>query len=241
MPSNERTLVVRRHLEVQKRLHLSPYMITAATGNIRLPLSTMYDFCLKPCAVYITTPLGPANAGHEHLLWIFNYFCKKLDMKAALADDSVLIDAFPCKLLACWSPSSPQDVNQILQIHRSVCSQIEDRQAVLNAEDALVPGVDSSRHGEFYLHPLFRSICIIMDRLDWQEPEIQVLRTGEDEHLRIGPIDFDPLRFAFWISDDGDVLRGSFGKVISLIMEWKLREDDARREVEEPQEAENDF
>ncbi|CRG83681.1 hypothetical protein PISL3812_01036 [Talaromyces islandicus] len=218
-------------------------MITTAATYASLSLETMSDFFLKSCAVYITTPLDLGRpVGQEQLLWGFTYFFKRLDIKAALAEDhiaAVVRDAFPCKFLACWSPRSPHSVSEIQRAHQRICSQIETRQT-----DAPVSHTDESQ-----LHPLFRAVFITMDSLDGchgeeeQRPDIQLVRTGDDAHLRSGPIDLDPLRFTFWISDDGNILRGRFENVMALIMEWRWREDDARREeeVEEDLETENEF
>jgi hypothetical protein len=205
-------------------------MITAATRNARLPLETMYDFCLKACAIYITAPLGPGALTQSHLIDIFDYFYERMDREAALADDTMLRAAFPCKFLACWAPNSPRAIAEIVDMHQAICSQIHARQTVLDAEDALAPGANPSRHEEYRLHPLFRALFIVMDRSDWHEHEVQLIRTGDDEELCGGPIDFDPLRFAFWVDDEGDVLRGSFKRVMALVVDWKHREDDAQRE-----------
>lgn len=258
----DKRLVLRRHLEVQKKLHTAPYMITTAatldTGLLSLE-TIKSDFFQKSCAVYITTPLDMNRpAGQEQLLWAFNYFFKGLDIKAALAEaeeEEVAIvtrGAFPCKFLACWSPRSPHRVSEIQQAHLRICSHIDARQA---DSTATAGGGGGASDSESQLHPLFRAILIIMDRLDGcqaqeeqqqrRHPDIQLIRTGHDTHLRSGPIDLDPLRFAFWVSDDGNTLRGRFENVMSLIMEWRWREDDARREKEEEDmedmEAENEF
>jgi hypothetical protein len=228
---------------MQKELHTSPYMITTAATHTGLSLeTTISDFFQKSCAIYITTPVDMSRpAGQEQLLWAFNYFSKRLDIKAALAENHgdiamLMRDAFPCKFLACWSPRSPHGVSEIQRAHQRICSQIEARQT-----DDDDDGDDAISHTNSQLHPLFRAVVIIIDRLDschgqeeQQRPDlVQLIRTGDDAHLRSGPIDLDPLRFTFWISDDGNILRGWFENVMLLIMEWRRREDDATREEED--------
>ncbi|QKX57887.1 uncharacterized protein TRUGW13939_05007 [Talaromyces rugulosus] len=241
-PTTVKRFVLRRRLEEDPYTY--PYMITTTARHTGLSRqTTISDFFQKSCAVYITTPVDTRRpVGKEQLLRTFNYFSKRLDIKAALAENygdvaMVMRDAFPCKFLACWSPRSPHGVSEIQQAHQRICSQIEARQT-----DAAIS------HTSSQLHPLFRAVLIIIDRLDdchaqggQQRPGlIQLIRSGDDAHLRSGPIDLDPLRFTFWVSDDGNILRGRFENVMLLIMEWRRREDDTTRE-EEDMETENEF
>ncbi|KAL1969744.1 hypothetical protein VTN77DRAFT_8297 [Rasamsonia byssochlamydoides] len=228
MSTSERRLLLMRQMDYQRNSHVSPFVVTTTTGHTRLPLEAMYDFCLKGCAMYITAPLGqgsPLSLTQHDLLAMFDHLCERIDWDAH--PDAVLGD-FPCKFLACSAPDSPREIAEILETHRSICSQIRARQGELDAEDAATPGANPAQHARYRLHPLFRALLVIMDRPDWHEHEVQLVRTGDDDDLRCGPIDFDPLRFDFYVDDEGDILRGNFKRVMSLIMDWKQREDDAR-------------
>lgn len=227
LPTSERRLLLMRQLDYQRTLHVSPYVVTATTGHTRLPLDTMYDFCWKGCAMYITAPLGPGSPlTQRDLLAMFEHLCERIDWDAR--PDAAALGEFPCKFLACQAPDSPRGIAEILETHRRICAQIRARQTVLDAQDVAAPEADPARHARYRLHPLFRALLVVMDRPDWQEHDVQLVRTGDDEDLRYGPIDFDPLRFDFYVDDDGDVLRGSFKRVMALVMDLKQREDDAR-------------
>lgn len=236
--TSERRQLLRRRLDQQRILHVSPYVVTPTTGQTRMPLETMYDFCLKGCAMYITAPMAPGSSLTKHdLLEMFDHVCERLDWEA---NPDALLGGFPCKFLACRTATNLDiynnnnnnnntwRVDDILEMHRRICSQIRARQIVLDAQDAVAPSANALRHAQYRLHPLFRALFVIMDRPNWREHEVQLVRTGDDDELRCGPIDFDPLRFDFYVDDDGEILRGSFKRVMALIMDLKQREDDAR-------------
>jgi hypothetical protein len=223
--TSERRLLLQRQKDYQRSLHVSPYVVTAATGHARLPLTIMYDFCLKGCAMYITAPMGIGSVLTQHsLLEMYNHLCERFDWEGT---PDAPLGGFPCKFLAVRN-NSPRRVSDILETHRRICSQVSARQRVLDAQDAVLPDANPARHVRYRLHPLFRALLVIMDRPDWHQHEVQLVRTGDDDELRCGPIDFDLFRFEFYVDDDGDILRGSFKRVMALVMDLKKREDDAR-------------
>lgn len=221
---------IQRHYENQKAVHLSPFILTAASRHARLSLETMYDFCHKGCAMYITAQPGPdATLTERRLLDMFDHLYGLVGQKQ-MTDMDLLRGRFPCKFIASWTPNSPREVGDILAAHRDLCAQVRLRQKKLDAEDAALPGAEPARHKGFELHPLFRALVVVMDRPDWEQEDVLLVRTGDDRSLRCGPIDFDPLRFSFHVDDDGNTLRGTFAKVMKLVMDLMQREDEKVQE-----------
>ncbi|KAL2222023.1 hypothetical protein M432DRAFT_205885 [Thermoascus aurantiacus ATCC 26904] len=226
-PTSNRDAQIKRHYELQKAHHLAPYILNAGNRPDRIDLESMYDFCHKGCAMYITVPLGPIDGRVEQLLLdMFHHLYGRLGQ---LTDADLVRGKFPCKFVASWAQTSPREVGDIVAAHRSLCAQISLRERALNdAAGAADPRADPARHALYELHPLFRALLVIMDRPNWKEDEVLLVRTGDDGGLRCGPIDFDPLRFEFYVDDDGDVLRGTFAKVMALVMDLMQKEDDAK-------------
>jgi hypothetical protein len=224
-PTSEKATLIKRHHRNQQRLHVHPFVLSAPRQLGMMDSETLYDFCRKGCAVYITTP--PVHGGVS-LLEMFNYLYGALHPQTDL---DLALGGFPSKFIACWAATSPREVSDILEAHRGICDQVtapKDDTVNTDADNAASPEADAIRHSQHELHPLFRALLLVVDKPNWQENDVQLVRTGDDRDLCGGPIDFDPLRFNFYIDDDGDILRGPFKKVMSLVIDMKQQEDDAK-------------
>ncbi|KAL2000553.1 hypothetical protein VTN02DRAFT_2940 [Thermoascus thermophilus] len=113
--SDPNNVHIQRHYENQKTVHLSPFILTAASRHARMSFEAMYDFCHKGCAMYITAQPGPdATLTERRLLDMFDHL-------------------FPCKFIASWTPNSPREIGDVFAAHRDLCIQVRRRQKKLDA------------------------------------------------------------------------------------------------------------
>lgn len=214
--------------------HLAPVSL-----DLWWPLKDVHDFCLKLCAIYATVDIAFPRELAEYL-WTKWYRpgetpCRFLN--------------FFARFVGSYKPGCPKTIADLLDAHHRICAQVLLRQVTLTGDDdkpkplAADDRADNpyEDHENYKLEPTFLAIFIVMDTLPPlnschdRDPSdrdfvsvtpVLLVRTGEYQDLRTGPVDFAPIREASEeVDGNADVRRIALGDAVDFILDLERQND----------------
>ena len=195
-------------------------------------LRECHSLCWKTCAVYSTIPLDRPN---RYKLFEF------ISSRWYRGDETRLCwDSFFGKLIDCWSHTdAPKTMPKIIESHRRLCDQVQQRQVVLDLQDThdhnrqhpLVRNVSTNCytvHSQYHLLPSFYSIFLLIDRLDyveltefgetwshWDREDGHLVFTGDPRGMQV---DLEALCTRNSFSWTGNILHGRFRILVDIVI-----------------------
>ncbi|KAL8992528.1 MAG: hypothetical protein Q9169_007032 [Polycauliona sp. 2 TL-2023] len=191
------------------------------------PVSDVYDFCLKLCAIYATVGI---SFRMELLEYLWTKWYRPGETPCRFFN-------FFARFVASRKPECPKTITDLMTAHRCICAQVLLRQVT---GDHYRPWPPYEDHENFKLESTFLAVFIVLDtNLPPMTREAQIanpdfpavapallVRTGEYHDLRSGPVDFEPIReISEEVAGNPDVRRIALGDAVDFILNLARQND----------------
>ncbi|KAK0099638.1 hypothetical protein ONS95_013466 [Cadophora gregata] len=199
------------HRRIQESQWYQPLVLQSNTLDSRLSLAKIHRSCNKACAIYCIPKIHIGMSG----------FWRGVYDKWFIPNNGVDIEfgTFFAHFIACWYEESPNEVEAILEVHERLCRQVEKRQGVLDEIDKEETERFKRYHKFYELGLAFRSVFIIVDKPDWKNEGVLLVRTGDAEGLRKWPIGSEAEKIGFGAVGDGrGIARLSLEKAMEVVL-----------------------
>jgi len=186
-PPADRRDSERHHKTMLDYTFQKPLIMTPDVIKTRLPLEMIHESCNKACALYCIPNIpyaGPLASTARNVIFreVYNTWYVQ-------NESCIVFGTFAAQLIGCWDDSSPKDVDGILKFHSELCTQVSVREKVLDDIDGLK--TDNSPevkcHHNFGLTPSFCAVVIIIDKEDWKNEGVLLVRTSDEKGLKTWP------------------------------------------------------
>ncbi|KAG4412449.1 hypothetical protein IFR04_014413 [Cadophora malorum] len=199
------------HRRVQESQWYQPLVMKSSTFDSRLPLTEIHQACNKACAIYCIPKIHIGMSGFWRAVYNKWFVPNEVDIE---------FGTFFAQFIACWDDDSAKQPDAILTAHKKLCEQVESRQKILDEIDAEEIEPFTEWHEYFELGLSFRSAVIVVDREDWENDGVLLLRTSDTEGLAKWPIDVNDEKIQAGLGvDGGAVTRLSLESAIDVLLE----------------------
>lgn len=139
--------------------------------------------------------------------------------------------ARPIRLKTTARPATSNILEDTLKVHLSLCSQLHERERILDAEDAATPtemlltSVRKDQHQFYRIQPLFRALLMFFDHpAPWlEEGKVQLIKTGVTTGLS-QPISFEDIPTEEPYDPGASMITTDFVSAIEFILSLERRE-----------------
>ncbi|KAH7393581.1 hypothetical protein BKA64DRAFT_676532 [Cadophora sp. MPI-SDFR-AT-0126] len=213
------------HRRVQESQWYQPLLLKSTTLDSRLPLTKIHRSCNKACAIYYIPRIHIGMSG----------FWRTVYNKWLVPNESdIEFGTFFAHFIACWDEDSPKQPDAILAAHKKLCEQVDSRQKVLDEIDVEEIQSFTKWHEYFELGLSFRSIVIVVDKEDWKNDGVLLLRTSDPEGLAKWPIAVTDETIQTGLNTDGIIgtrvgLEGAMDVVLEMHRQSETETQKARR------------
>ncbi|PVH72659.1 hypothetical protein DL98DRAFT_520387 [Cadophora sp. DSE1049] len=199
------------HRRVQESQWYQPLLMKSTTLDSRLPLTKIHQSCNKACAIYCIPKIHIGMSGFWRAVYNKWLVPNEVDIE---------FGTFFAQFIACWDKDSPKLSDRILAVHRKLCEQVDSRQKVLDEIDAEEIEPFTKWHESFELGLSFRSVIIIVDKENWKDEGVLLVRTSDPEgqvKWPMGVVDEPSEDRA--VLDESEVTRLSLESAMDVVLE----------------------
>ncbi|KAL8723208.1 MAG: hypothetical protein Q9225_000474 [Loekoesia sp. 1 TL-2023] len=205
------------------------------------PLKDVHEFCLKLCAIYATCNVPFVRELPEYL-WA-KWFRP--------GDTPCRFGNFFSRFIGSYESESPKTIPELLEAHRCICAQVLLRQVILHPNDdkprpqSLDDRFDDphENHENYRLEAIFHAVFIVIDKIPPSDSfhklsynkrgpwvgalQVLLVRTGEFQDLRTGPVDFGSIEnVSEQVDGSADVRRIALSDAVDFILDLERRNNE---------------